>query len=146
MKMTYRKMIPDDYDAVLEMMRTFYTSPAVATDGSEEIYRADIAACLDRDTPLTGYVFISGDAFAGYAMTAHSYSTEYGRPCIWIEDLYLRPEARGQGMGKRFLRELAAANPNAVLRLEAETENAPAVHVYRSVGFKEVPYLELWKL
>lgn len=146
MKMTYRKMTQADFDAVLDMMRTFYTSPAVASDGSEEIYRADIEACLDPDMPLTGYVFCRSGACVGYAMTVQSFSTEYGRPCIWIEDLYLRPEARGQGIGRRFFEELAAAHPDAVLRLEAETENAPAVHLYRSVGFTDVPYLELWKL
>lgn len=146
MKITYREMTRADFDAVLEMMRTFYTSPAVASDGSEEIYRADIEACLDANTPLTGYVFEHGGTLAGYAMTAHSFSTEYGRPCIWIEDLYLLPEARGQGVGKRFLTELAEACPEAILRLEAETENAHAVHVYRAVGFEDVPYLELWKL
>ena len=100
----------------------------------------------DANTPLTGYVFEQGGTLAGYAMTAHSFSTEYGRPCIWIEDLYLLAEARGQGVGKRFLTELAEACPEAILRLEAETENAPAVHVYRAVGFEDVPYLELWKL
>ena len=141
-----RPMTPADADAVYTMMRDFYTSPAVATDGSDAIYRADIAACLDADTPLTGYVFCLDGACVGYAMTAQSFSTEYGRPCLWIEDLYLRPEARGQGAGRRFFEQLAAAHPDAVLRLEAETENAPAVHLYRSVGFEQVPYLELWKL
>ena len=145
MEITYREMTRADHDAVLDMMRAFYTSPAVASDGSEEIYRADIEACLDSETPLSGYVFESDSMCGGYAMCAHSFSTEYGRACIWIEDLYLKPEARGQGVGKRFLTELTAAYPAAILRLEAETENAPAVHVYRSVGFEDVPYLELWR-
>ena len=119
MNITYREMTRADFDAVLDMMRTFYTSPAVASDGSEEIYRADIEACLDPRVPLTGYVFCKEGELVGYAMTAHSFSTEYGCPCIWIEDLYLSPEARGQGTGKRFLSELAEANPTAILRLEA---------------------------
>ena len=142
---TYREMTRADFETVFRMMRDFYTSPAVASDGSAEIYRADIEACLDPALPLTGYVFERRGKLVGYAMTAQSFSTEYGRPCIWIEDLYLLPDARGQGMGRRFLTELAAKHPDAVLRLEAETENAPAVHVYRAVGFEDVPYLELWK-
>lgn len=145
MKITYRQMTRADADGVFAMMRDFYTSPAVASDGSAEIYRADIEACLSPDLPLTGYVFVMDGALVGYAMTAHSFSTEYGRPCIWIEDLYLLPAARGQGTGKRFLTELAERHPEALLRLEAETENAPAVHAYRAVGFEDVPYLELWK-
>ena len=146
MEITYRKMTRADFDDVLDMMRTFYTSPAVATDGSEEIYRADIEACLDPESPLTGYVFAEAETCVGYAMTYPGFATEYGRPCVWIEDLYLTSETRGRGVGRRFLTELAAANPNALLRLEAEEENSPAVHLYRSVGFTEVPYLELWKL
>ena len=142
---TYREMTRADFEAVFQMMRTFYTSPAVASDGSAEIYRADIEACLEPTMPLTGYVFERSGEIVGYSMLAHSFSTEYGRSCIWIEDLYLLPAARGMGTGKRFLQELAAQNPNALLRLEAETENAPAVHVYRAVGFEDVPYLELWK-
>lgn len=142
---TYREMTRADFDAVFEMMRDFYTSPAVASDGSAEIYRADIEACLDPRLPLRGFVFEQGGAPAGYAMTFQGFCTEYGRPCLWIEDLYLRPEARGQGAAKRFLTELAEQYPDAVLRLESETENADAVRVYRAVGFEDVPYMGLWK-
>ena len=84
MEITYRKMTRADFDDVLDMMRTFYTSPAVATDGSEEIYRADIEACLDPESPLTGYVFAEADTCVGYAMTYPGFATEYGRPCVWI--------------------------------------------------------------
>ena len=143
MNITYREMTRADVAAVLDMMRTFYTSPAVASDGSEEIYRADIEACLDPNTPLSGYVFEQGGALAGYAMTAHSFSTEYGRPCIWIEDLYLENELRGTGVATRFFDYLKTQYPDAVHRLEVEKENKRAIKAYVKNDFQEIPYYEM---
>ena len=39
----------------------------------------------------------------GYAMIAKSFSTEFGKPCMWIEDLYIREAYRGTGLGSKFL-------------------------------------------
>lgn len=132
-------------EAVVAMMRTFYRSAAVFTDGSEEIFRADVETCLQGGPYLEGYVFEEDGAVLGYAMLAKSFSTEFGKPCIWIEDLYLLPEHCGKGMGSRFLTFVREKYPNALLRLEVEAENERAVHVYRKNGFDCLPYLEMKK-
>lgn len=132
-------------EAVLSMMRAFYRSPAVLSDGSEEIFTADVEACIGECPYLTGYVFIDAGAVAGYAMTAHSFSTEFGRPCVWIEDLYLLPPYRGQGLAGRFFAFLDEKHPGAIQRLEAEPENAPALRAYRKAGFEVLPYTEMKK-
>jgi ribosomal protein S18 acetylase RimI-like enzyme len=79
-------------------------------------------------------------------MIAKSFSTEFGRPCVWIEDLYLQPEYRGQGVGSRFFELLEERYPGTILRLEVEEENHRAVTVYRKNGFEELPYMEMIKL
>lgn len=133
-------------NAVLEMMRIFYTSPAVWTNGSEEIFQRDIAACVDPDDPyLEGFVFTAEGTVTGYAMIAKSFSTEFGRPCIWIEDLYLQPPYRGMGTAGRFFTFLEEKFPGCIFRLEAERENQPALRAYRKSGFGELPYLEMKK-
>ena len=99
MQSTIRKMTEADRGEVLAMMRVFYASPAVSTDGSEEIFRADIDACVGDSPYLEGFVFESSGIIQGYAMIAKSFSTEFGKPCIWIEDLYLKPEHRMFGIG-----------------------------------------------
>ena len=45
----------------------------------------------------------------GFALFFHNFSTFLGRAGIYLEDLFVRPEARGRGAGKALLRELAAA-------------------------------------
>jgi len=138
-----RLMTGKDREPVLSMMRVFYASPAVLTNGSEEIFRNDVDTCISDSPYLVGYVFEEGKALQGYAMLAKSYSTEFGAPCVWIEDLYLKPEYRGQGMGARFLQFVAETYPDAILRLEAEEENEHAIHVYKKAGFTVLPYVEL---
>ena len=130
---------------VLSMMRVFYASPAVATNGSEEIFKADVDACTSGNPYLEGFVFWEDDALAGYAMIAKSFSTEYGVPCIWIEDIYLKPEFRNQGIGSQFFAYLEEKFPGHLFRLEAEEENLPALHTYRKNGFTEMPYMEMKK-
>ena len=141
--MTIRKMTEADRRDVLAMMRTFYASDAVLTDGSEEIFTGDIDACLSDSPFLEGFVFCDGTAVRGYAMIAHSFSTEFGRPCVWIEDLYLEEAFRGKGAAGDFFAMLDREYPDAVHRLEAERENERAVRAYRKNGFAELPYLEM---
>lgn len=127
------------------MMRVFYASPAVSTNGSEEIFQNDFAACVRADPFLNGFVCEKDGEILGYAMTAHSFSTEFGKPCVWIEDLYITPAARGRGLGKKMLAHIERQNPGALFRLEAEAENEGAVRLYRRLGYTELPYMELKK-
>ena len=140
-----RRMEERDRQQVLEMMRTFYTSEAVFTNGSEEIFNADIDHCIQENPYLEGYVFENGHGIQGYAMLAKSFSTEFGRTCIWIEDIYVKDEYRGMGIGSRFLHSIERQYPHAVFRLEVEAENERAVSVYRRCGYDVLPYMEMKK-
>ena len=143
MSSTIRKMTPEDKPCVLEMMRTFYASPAVLSNGSEDIFCKDIDTCLSGSPYLEGYIFEDSGIVQGYAMIAKSYSTEFGKPCIWIEDLYIAEAYRGQGIGSGFLRYITALHPDCLFRLEAELENEQAIHVYEACGFTVLPYMEM---
>ncbi len=140
-----RAMVASDKDAVLEMMRVFYASPAVLSNGSEEIFIADIDNCVNSNPYLEGYMIQGADGIQGYGMVAKSFSTEFGKPCIWIEDLYIRDPFRGQGIGKVFLDFIADKYPDCLLRLEVEEENERAMKLYKKCGFEVLPYTEMKK-
>ena len=146
MNTVIRLMEEKDKQAVLNMMEVFYRSPAVYTNGSEEIFTNDINTCLDGSPYLEGYVFEGCDGLRGYAMLAKSFSTEFGKRCIWIEDLYVTEGYRGCGIGKAFFAFLEEKYGDAILRLEVEEDNHNALHLYKSQGMEVLPYLEMIRL
>jgi len=73
----------------------------------------------------------------GFTLFFHNFSTFEGRPGIWVEDLFVRPAARGAGLGKALLRHCAAlAVERGCARLEWSVLdwNAPAIALYRALG------------
>ena len=55
-------MTEQDKQAVIEMMRVFYTSPAVFSNGSENIFLQDVEACTGDNPYLDGYIFAAADS------------------------------------------------------------------------------------
>lgn len=75
----------------------------------------------------------------GFALFFHNFSTFEGKPGIYLEDLFVKPEARGSGLGKALLSHLAAlAVERDCARLEWSVLdwNAPAIGFYKSLGAK----------
>ncbi|MGN0465804.1 MAG: GNAT family N-acetyltransferase [Lachnospiraceae bacterium] len=145
-KMIIREMKREDSKEVFEMMQVFYASPAVLSNGSEEIFRNDIENCVGDCPYLEGYVFVKEDEILGYGMLAKSFSTEFGKPCIWVEDLYMKPKYRGTGIGTKFFAYVEQKYPNHIIRLEVEEENENAVSVYKKCGYDVLPYMEMKKI
>ena len=79
---------------------------------------------------------IDGQA-QGFALFFHNFSTFEGKPGIYLEDLFVRPEARGSGLGKALLAHLAMlAVERDCARLEWSVLdwNAPAIGFYQNLG------------
>ena len=73
----------------------------------------------------------------GFALFFHNYSTFLGRPGIYLEDLFVKPEYRGRGHGKGLLKALARlAIERGCGRLEWAVLdwNTPSIEFYRSLG------------
>jgi GNAT superfamily N-acetyltransferase len=79
----------------------------------------------------------AGEEAAGFALFFHNYSTFLGRRGLALEDLFVRPRWRGQGLGRRLLAHLAAlAVERGCGRFEWSVLdwNEGAIRFYRSVG------------
>jgi GNAT superfamily N-acetyltransferase len=73
----------------------------------------------------------------GFALFFHNFSTFEGKPGVYLEDLFVRPQARGSGLGKALLKRLAAlAVERDCARLEWAVLdwNEPAIAFYTSLG------------
>lgn len=95
------------------------------------------ATLFATDTPTRALVAEHDGQVVGYAVYFYSYSTWLGRNGIYLEDLYVSPSARGTGLGKGLLRELAreaVANDCGRLEWSVLDWNTPAIDFYESLG------------
>lgn len=105
------------------------------------------AVKADRDTlarylfgprPMAEVLIADKDgAPVGFALFFHNFSTFEGRPGLYLEDLFVRPQARGTGAGRALLARLAQlAIERDCARLEWSVLdwNEPAIAVYRAIG------------
>ena len=137
-----RLMKEQDKNEVIEMMTVFYASEAVSTNGSREIFESDFNNCINSCPYLEGYVFEENDKICGYAMVAKSFSTEFGKPCIWIEDLYIKEDYRHKKLGSLFFDFLKDNYKDTIQRLEVDKHNVFAIKAYKKNNFEEVDYLQ----
>jgi GNAT superfamily N-acetyltransferase len=75
----------------------------------------------------------------GFALFFHNFSTFEGKPGLYLEDLFVRPDARGSGLGKALLKRLAAlAVQRDCARLEWSVLdwNEPSIAFYKKLGAK----------
>jgi GNAT superfamily N-acetyltransferase len=99
---------------------------------------ADLAAALSGARPYAEVVFACLDGVPmGFALFFHNFSTFKGKPGIYLEDLFVRPEARGRGLGKRLLAWLArTALERGCARLDWAVLdwNEPSIGFYLGLG------------
>ncbi len=99
---------------------------------------AELAAALFGPRPAAEVLVAwKGADAAAFALFFHNFSTFLGRPGLWLEDLFVRPEYRRQGCAHALLRTLAAL---AVARGCGRFDwavldwNAPAIAFYQALG------------
>ena len=95
-------------------------------------------------------LFVEADGErVGFALFFHNYSTFLGRPGLYLEDLYIRPEWRGGGYGRLLLRHLAGlAVARGCGRLEwwVLDWNRGAIDFYRSLGAEPMSDWTVYRL
>ncbi|WP_017556758.1 GNAT family N-acetyltransferase [Nocardiopsis baichengensis] len=127
---------PDDVPVILKLIRELaeYEREPDAVEATE----ADIERALFGEGAAAHAHIAEADGEAvGFALWFLNFSTWTGRHGIYLEDLYVRPEMRGRGLGKALLTELARlCVERGYRRLEWSVLdwNTPSIAFYRSLG------------
>ena len=136
MSVTVRAATPVDVALVFGFIRELAEYERLLHE--VEATEADVARDLFGERPLCHCDIAElNSAPVGFALWFYNYSTFLGRAGIYLEDLYVRPEARGRGAGKALLRRLAQRCRDERLgRLEwaVLNWNAPSIAFYDSMG------------
>lgn len=136
MTVTIRPATPDDAATMLRFIRELaaYEREPDAVETTEPMLRD----ALFGASPAAEALIAERDGESiGFALFFHTFSTWTGRRGLWLEDLYVTPEARGSGAGAALLRALAGlALDRGCSRLEWTVLdwNTPALEFYRAKG------------
>lgn len=94
---------------------------------------------------VSSFIAVCGNIPVGVMNIFYKYTTFSGRKILYIEDLYLREESRGHGLGKKFLdvaRKTARENDCEQIELKCASWNEKSAGFYESQGMKHDEY---WK-
>ena len=146
-ELTFRPITAADETDFYTMAEEFYHSDAVLHPIPAEYHRRAFSEMMRSGQYLSGYIFTDGDNTAGFAVTNRMMQHEAGGVMVWVEDLYIRPAYRGQGLGSRFLAwlEEQLRGDAVMLRLETEPENERAQELYYRLGYENLNSLQMIK-
>ena len=134
--MNIRPMTPADRQTVLPMAQALYNSPAAEAPLSPATLSRVFEDAVGPNPLVQGFLLEQAGTAAGYAYLTFTYSCEAAGTAVEIEELYLRDEARGLGLGQQFFDWLYAAYPQAArFRLDVTFGNR-AAHLYQRNGFR----------
>ena len=147
-KFTIRSATVADVSIILELIRALAEYERAPNDvvATEEI----LQETLFGKKPAAEVLLLFEDKNAvGFALFFHNFSTWLGRPGLYLEDLFVRPEHRGKGYGRALLIELAKiARERNCGRLEWAVLdwNEPAIQFYRKLGAKAMDEWTVFRL
>ena len=137
-----------DVPIILQLIRdlaTYERAPSEVTATEEQLVdvlfgekpAAEVLLAFENETP------------AGFALFFHNFSTWLGRPGLYLEDLFVKPEKRGKGYGRALLVDLAKiAYERGCGRMEWAVLdwNESAIRFYHSLGAKPMDEWTVFRL
>ena len=138
----------EDVPIIFQLIRdlaTYERAPNEVTATEEQLVdvffgkrpAAEVLLAFEKDKPV------------GFAVFFHNFSTWLGRPGLYLEDLFVKPENRGNGYGRALLVDLAKiARDRGCGRMEwaVLNWNDPAIQFYRKLGAKPLDEWSVFRL
>jgi GNAT superfamily N-acetyltransferase len=143
-----RLATPGDVPVVLQLVKelaVYEREPDAVRTTEDDLHEA----LFGPDAVASCHLALEGEDIVGFALWYRTFSTWQGKPGLWLEDLFVRPEARGTGLGKALLVELART---AVARGWTRFEwwvldwNESAQGFYRSLGARPEDEWTVWRV
>ncbi|MDE7330392.1 MAG: GNAT family N-acetyltransferase [Clostridia bacterium] len=139
-----RRMKKGDERDYFAMSNDFYssgvTNSLISDEGRKKFWKEIMLGEI-----VKGYFMTFNGDVAGYAVCCLSASQEACGRLLWLDELYIKPEFRGKGIGTEFFKFIENSDEYEYVRLEVERENARALKLYTSLGYADAKYLSLYK-
>jgi ribosomal protein S18 acetylase RimI-like enzyme len=125
-----------DASGVLAMMRALYLEDPPSFSVDPDRFGLTIERFLDDPARGSVIVFTDAGKTRGYALLVPYWSNEYGGTIVYVDELFVVPEARNRGIARQFFDFLGQTRPfDAVaIALEVSPANLRAQRLYESIG------------
>jgi GNAT superfamily N-acetyltransferase len=143
-----RAAAPDDVPVILSLIHELavYEQAAEEVVGTED----DLRTSLFGEAPVVSCLVAELDGeIVGFALWFRNFSTWLAKPGVYLEDLFVKPEVRGHGVGKSLFTELVTiARDREYGRVEWSVLdwNTDAIGFYRSLGAAPNDEWTVWRL
>src|SRR5438552_13038882 len=137
-----------DVPTILELIRelaTYERAPNEVTAGEKQL----VDVLFGKKPAAEVLLAFAGEAPVGFAVFFQNFSTWLGRPGLYLEDLFVKPEERGKGYGRALLVHLGRiARERGCGRMEwaVLNWNEPAIKFYRALGAKPLDEWTVYRL
>jgi GNAT superfamily N-acetyltransferase len=137
-KFSIRPATAAEVPVILNFIRDLATYEKLAHEvtATEELLQRTLFGPQPRAEVLLA---AEGDTYVGFAVFFHNFSTFLGKPGIYLEDLFVRPEFRGRGYGKAlmiYIARLARERDCGRFEWSVLDWNQPSLNFYASIGAK----------
>ena len=143
-----RSAVPEDVPLILALLHELATYEKLAHEVVAT--ERDMHAALFGERPVVETVVATVDAEpVGYALFFPTFSTFLGEPGLYLEDLYVRPAARGLGVGRTLLEHLARITVErgwGRLEWSVLDWNEPSIAFYKRMGAKPMDEWTVFRL
>lgn len=136
----FRSASPADEQDLLRMMRTLAEQEPGAYFFDEPVVREVLRTFVANSGLGEAWIFLDGATPAGYIVLTLGFSFEYHGQDAFIDELYVEPQYRRLGIGRRavlFIEERARELGVQALHLEVDPGNDPALELYRRTGYED---------
>ena len=137
-QVTFRPATKDDEASLLRMMRSLAEQETGAYYFNEPAVHSVLRQFLADPSLGRAWIFSDGTAIVGYIALTLGYSFEYHGRDAFIDELYVEPQYRRRGIGRKamkFVEEQARTMGVTALHLEVDHGNDSALELYRGSGY-----------
>lgn len=134
-----------DRASFIDMCSAFYSTGAALYALSQEAMSKTFNEILNNSPYLRGLIIEYNSSIAGYVNLSLTYSNEANGIVVFIEEIYIKPEYQGKGLGSYTLEWVLNEyrDKAARYRLEVCNTNAGAIKLYERFGFKNLDYKQM---
>jgi ribosomal protein S18 acetylase RimI-like enzyme len=139
-EVVFRLAILKDEAILLRMMRNLAEQEPGAYFFDEPVVRDVLRKFLGSPDLGQAWVFFEGEMPVGYIVLTFGYSFEFHGRDAFIDELYIEPQYRRRGIGRRamqFVEERARELGVNAIHLEVDDGNDPAASLYRLAGYED---------